>query len=393
MKRKFILLVLSVFLVGMMQHWAAACTSVSPPVPPTILKTMPSTFLDLGEGSTRLHSDLLTEASPIVWWNLHKKEVLTRIKERQEARPYHIVQEIKISDINRIAEKIRYHHIADCGEYKEYLEFLLNNISSQALKTWNQSVTAVTNNTKPANAGQNPGSTSSFQNSSTSFNDYMKTANRLATNVRNYGKYVYAGKTVEELHRGLEKRMYARMKKSERLVAQKIFDSCDEVATYQLAWERVVMSNLWKEFPERVFVDAVLNIIYLNPKTAKRLPEANWHFFYAKFNRKYSQARNECEQILKEGGLDALPYIRRAISELESTVKEKDKKGRSAVQRTAAGASVSIHNRLIPMAIDFAWVFGGQYDTNFYRNKTSLKRLKRLRDEIKKQAFSTRLSD
>lgn len=358
---------------------ARACVSY---VPPQLTVIDWSELGSAAEGSTRLHSDLLTEESPAVWWKAHRKEVMEKLKANADAG-LPTRRGIGGDVIANIQVAPDQYAMKDAGELKEYLGLLRLGLSDTSARNYKI-----------------------ITGSKLSIPQIQTIVNGLTTRARKISLAVDIKGPVDKQRDACQDALTSGWDAEFEDTARDLLSRVGELAFSGLVRERAVMARLWRDVPERVAVDAVLNVVYLNKNTAKTLPAFNFEFYYHRFNRDTARARRECAQILIEMGPHALPFIDRALAELRAPLNGSEltvvvdnetrpdqigSLGSSGMD--ADGAPVNKYNepdtrgihpqfQLIDMAIDFKWVFDAVYDTQFIRNDDAESALEAIRKTI-----------
>ena len=321
-------------------------------------------------GTTRLHSDLLTEASPAAWWAMHRGEVIRNLRSEAKSVEQYELLEISREDFDALNLKLESYSIASAGELKEWLGLFNYRLAFLDCRDY----AAKSGLSCSATAVQNIGN--AWTNYLTKYTADMDTKADPA-----------------DLYQGLYDGMYGALPQRTEL-ADKMFNGLGHDAFLEVARERLMMAALYKQYPERVAIDAILNIIYLNAMTARSLPPENFSFFYAKFDLHFKKAAEECKDILRDIGKPALPYLERAIVELDGKVyiprKDRTQENAFSVERIESdpnASGVPLCHQLIPMATDIGWVFKtkageAMYDSPFYKNPRVEETLRDLYFEI-----------
>lgn len=371
--------VVALCVVCCLANAAMACVSY---VPPQLTVIDWSELGSVAEGSTRLHSDLLTEESPAVWWKAHRKEVMEKLKTNADAG-LPTRRGIGGDVIAGIQVAPDQYAMKDAGELKEYLGLLHLGLSDTSARNYKI-----------------------ITGSKLSISQIQTIVNGLTARARKIALAIDVKGPVDKQRDACQDALTSGWDDEFEDAARDLLNRVGELAFSGLVRERAVMARLWRDVPERVAVDAVLNVIYLNKNTAKSLPAFNFEFYYHRFNRDTARARRECAQILVEMGPLALPFIDRALAELrapltgnEITVVEDDETrpdqldslGGSGMDCDGAPMdkysepdTKGIHPQfqLIDMAVDFKWVFDAVYDTQFIRNDDAEAMLEAIRKTI-----------
>lgn len=386
---------------------------------------------------SRLHSDILTEESPAVWWSRNREKILTKLQEPDTSS--HERLSITTREIGALMSDEPDFELSTRGELAEFME----NFQNLCL-----------------NANTQNGLTEAEV---ALMKEAALDSARWLRSVRDNKKSTVP-ELLEDLSAYLRKRTAPRLR--ERFA--ELINDTSYTAWLMIAREREAMSRLYVEIPERVIVDAILNVIYNNKKTFAALPQFNRKYFYESWNGEHEQAVRESLDILREIGPGALPFLERAVTELEGYVyvpaseRKGAKRERIEDQRlngklpnpyrryndvqkqdvnTTAGATsttesmksvqvavdldtsgpvwkrtiymqmakvitkhtgiqktvtnytershyidttvdIPVNCQLLPLAMDFQWVFDARYNTRFYRNDDALAQLKQLHREI-----------
>lgn len=337
-------------------------------VPPTTI-VLPTTFSGSAEGTTRLHSDLLTEESPMAWWKKHKEEVLSDLKVTETAEVKEVL-EIPDEVFMNIELDMDNFAVKNSGELKECLEFMLVGLAEMDPNVYAQTM-----------------------NVNCSATSVQLARCFMSTTIKSFGDGMKMDGNPARQLKELEQRLVSKRGSDTTKICKEMYMDIGGAAFAELARERLLMEAVRKEVPERVIADAVLNIIYLNRQTAFNLPRFNFEYFYHRFNKDYDKARIDCMKILVEIGPSVIPYVERAICELEgyeyvpeAVRRENERNGVKTRRKKLAieGPAGGSLSQMIPLGVDFKWTFGGEYDTLFARNRDAKENLQRVLKELRK---------